>query len=65
LGEKPLGEYLFNQAGLTRSDIEINKIDEQSWGRRSWFFLNSKPILVTEYFLPSLFLKGPPPELST
>jgi len=65
LGEKPLGEYLFNQAGLTRSDIEINKIDEQSWGRRSWFFLNSKPILVTEYFLPSLLLKGPPPELST
>lgn len=65
LGDKPLGEYLFNQAGLTRSDIEINKIDEQSWGRRSWFFLNSKPILVTEYFLPSLLLKGPPPELST
>ena len=64
LGKKPLGEYLFNQAGLTRSDIEINKIDEQNWGRRSWFFLDSKPILVTEYFLSSLLLKSPPLELS-
>ena len=64
LGEKPLGEYLFNQVGLTRSDIEIKRIDDQNWGRRSWFFLESKPILVTEYFLSSLLLKSPPPELS-
>ena len=59
LGEKPLGEYLFSQRGLSRSEIEVTKVDEESWGRRSWFFLESKPVMVAEYFLPSLLRQNP------
>ena len=60
LGTRPLGEYLFSQPELSRSEIEIKEIAEESWGRRSWFFLNAKPVLVAEYFLPSLLRQIPP-----
>jgi chorismate--pyruvate lyase len=60
LGTRPLGEYLFSQPELSRSEIEIKEIAEQSWGRRSWFFLNAKPVLVAEYFLPALLRQIPP-----
>ena len=60
LGTKPLGEYLFSQPELSRSEIEVKEIAEGSWGRRSWFFLNAKPVLVAEYFLPSLLRQIPP-----
>ena len=60
LGTRPLGEYLFSQPELTRSEIEVKEIAEQSWGRRSWFFLNAKPVLVAEYFLPALLRQIPP-----
>lgn len=68
LGTRPLGEYIFNQPGLTRGPIEIARIparqfnryldfdyhDEPAWGRRSLFYLNDKPISVCEVFLPKL-----------
>ena len=71
LGCKPLGEYIFNQPGLTRGPIEIACIparqfnhhlnfdyqDESAWGRRSLFFLNDKPISVCEVFLPEVQMK--------
>ena len=60
LGTRPLGEYLFSQPELSRSEIEVKEIAEQSWGRRSWFFLNAKPVLVAEYFLPALLRQIPP-----
>jgi chorismate lyase len=60
LGTRPLGEYLFSQPELSRSEIEVKEIAEESWGRRSWFFLNAKPVLVAEYFLPSLLRQIPP-----
>lgn len=66
LGEKPLGEFLFNHPAMRRGPIEIAELparqfnqhldfdyqDEAAWGRRSLFYLNDKPISVCEVFLP-------------
>jgi chorismate--pyruvate lyase len=34
-----------------------NHLCEQIWGRRSLFTIDDKPLLVSEFFLPSLFAK--------
>ena len=66
LGDKPLGEYIFNQSDLVRGPIEVAVIParqfnsyldvkyqhEPAWARRSLFHLNGKPISVCEVFLP-------------
>ncbi len=57
LNNKPLGEFLFSHKHMSRSSIQIKKgrVDHKlMWGRRSIFKLNNKPLLVSEYFLPSL-----------
>ena len=70
LGERPLGEFLFNQPSLKRGQIEIEELpakqfnpyldhhyqDERAWGRRSQFYLNDKSISVCEVFLPECSL---------
>lgn len=66
LGDKPLGEHIFNQPDLVRGPIEIAEISaeqfnpyldfnyqgEFAWARRSLFYVNGKPISVCEVFLP-------------
>lgn len=52
LGEQPLGEYLFSQTGLKRGAFQIAQSERGFWGRRSIFYLDSKPIMVAEFFLP-------------
>jgi len=52
LGEKPLGEYLFSQTGLKRGAFQFAQSKQGFWGRRSIFYLDSKPIMVAEFFLP-------------
>lgn len=54
LGQRPLGEWLFEHPTLRRSAIEIAQVSEQLWGRRSWFFVDERPILVAEFFLEAL-----------
>lgn len=57
LGNRPLGAYLFSQANLRRDPIEISQVfhdDLQLWARRSAFYLDNKPLLVYEVFLPEL-----------
>lgn len=56
LGNKPLGGFLFKQRGLRRGDTEICQYDG-CWGRRSLFFLDSKSLLVAEFFLPELIAR--------
>ena len=64
-GAKPLGAFLFSQPQLTRSAISVCLMerhhnyapadllkDHAVWGRRSIFYLNKKPLLVSEVFLP-------------
>ncbi|MEX0965552.1 MAG: chorismate lyase, partial [Pseudohongiellaceae bacterium] len=54
LNEQPLGEYLFSHPDLIRSGIDITPFADDSWGRRSLFYLYKKPIMVAEFFLPAL-----------
>jgi chorismate lyase len=67
---KPLGAFLFKQPHLQRSPIEIAKIHQKHhylpeylhqnqsvWGRRSVFFVDQKPLMVSEVFLPD-FVKN-------
>lgn len=62
---RPLGAFLFSQPHLVRSTIEVATItpdhgyvpprlcgEQTLWGRRSVFYLNAKPLLVSEVFLP-------------
>jgi len=63
LGNKPLGEFLFKQPSLKRSDFCFAKTEEKHknycvelgiknnlWGRRSLFYLENLPLLLTEFF---------------
>lgn len=69
LGDKPLGQVIFNNPSLERKLIEIASFNMQSsvgrlaqqlslatleelWGRRSLFYLEAKPLIVAEVFLP-------------
>ena len=56
LGEQPLGEYLFSQPGLKRVAFQFAQSKQGFWGRRSIFYLDSKPIMVAEFFLPGEIL---------
>jgi len=52
LGEQPLGEYLFSQNRLKRGAFQFAQSEQGYWGRRRLFYLDSKPIMVAEFFLP-------------
>lgn len=65
-GARPLGAFLFSQPRMQRSAIEVARINhnqgyvparllqgDQLWGRRSVFYLDAKPLLVSEVFLPA------------
>ena len=58
LGNKPLGAYLFSHPHMTRGEMSAYRIANNdlslSWARRSVFYLNHKPILVTEAFTQPL-----------
>lgn len=61
LGNKPLGAFLFQYRQMSRGPLEIapfrcliNQDNRSGWGRRSVFYLNKRPLLVSEFFLPHL-----------
>lgn len=64
-GNRPLGAFLFSKPQLTRSPIALALInrhhkyvpaelmgDSPVWGRRSIFYVDGQPLLVSEVFLP-------------
>ena len=67
LDNRPLGALLFSERTMTRSPMEVACLtndnsqlpkelrifDSPMWGRRSIFWLDKKPLLVSEIFLPS------------
>jgi chorismate--pyruvate lyase len=66
-GNHPLGAFLFRQPNMRRSAIALAHIsrhhgyvpcalreDGPLWGRRSVFFVDDKPLLVSEVFLDNL-----------
>lgn len=67
LGSRPLGEILFSSPSLERESCGIVKIKPDLWitgleiktplwGRRTQYSICKQPMLVSEFFLPSLFL---------
>lgn len=50
LGARPLGALLFSDPHMQRGEIEIS-CHPQGWGRRSVFYLQEQPLLVSEIFL--------------
>lgn len=58
LGNKPLGAYLFQHPNMHRGEMSAYRIAHNdlslSWARRSVFYLQQKPILVTEAFTQPL-----------
>jgi len=67
LGTRPLGAMLFADLTMKRDEVMVAEfsLDElpladssgsgTCWGRRSIFRVGGKPLLVSEYFLPTLF----------
>jgi len=67
LDNRPLGALLFANPGMRRGAIQIGHInprnlalpdtlgavDTSLWGRRSLFYIDAKPLLVSEIFLPA------------
>lgn len=62
MGERPLGDYIFQQQGLQRGVIEVAQLQltlaetgtTSCYTRRSVFRLNDLPLLVAEAFLPAM-----------
>ncbi len=63
LGERPLGDYIFQHADLYRSNIEAAELmltlpalsgAQSCLARRSVFWLQQQPLLVAEVFLPAM-----------
>lgn len=67
LDTRPLGALLFSEPSMRRSHFEVAALnnanlanyfsstsDRFAWGRRSLFFIDEKPLLVAEIFLPAL-----------
>ncbi|MGV6807898.1 MAG: chorismate--pyruvate lyase family protein [bacterium] len=66
LDNRPLGALLFSDPSMSRGPMEIARFTDRNvmvprpvfdladavWGRRSVFFLDGKPLLVNEIFLP-------------
>ncbi len=64
---RPLGDYLFRDPGLRRGEMQIARLLPASatlpkefrelhaalWGRRSVFYVDHKPLLISEFFLPT------------
>ncbi len=54
LGDKPLGGFLFTHPHMSRGKMNAFSLKHNplslQWARRSVFYLNQKPILVTEAF---------------
>jgi len=58
---RPLGAFLFSQTGMRRGPMEVSRFSgvgsttgtqDDVWGRRSVFYIDDKPLLVSEVFLP-------------
>ena len=53
LQSRPLGELLFADPQVKKDNNQITLFDN-IWGRRSRYWLQGLPLMVTEYFLPEL-----------
>jgi chorismate--pyruvate lyase len=68
LGNRPLGAMLFADKSMKRDEVMVTRLvpectlykktgasKDDVWGRRSVFHVGGKPLLVSEYYLPTLY----------
>ncbi|MCX7124553.1 MAG: chorismate lyase [Gammaproteobacteria bacterium] len=55
--KKSIGDILFQDKTLSRSDFTFYKNAENNWTRFSIFYFKKQPLLITENFLPAFFKK--------
>jgi chorismate lyase len=71
LGSRPLGEVIFSYPDLERTSMglaqippekwrdeirQLTSIDQPVWGRRTHYAIAHRPLLISEFFLPSLLV---------
>ena len=54
-GEKSIGDTLFQDPTLTRSDFTFSKCNNNEWGRESIFYYKQQPIFLVEHFYAEFF----------
>lgn len=65
LGTRPLGEVIFADMSMRRGPVAVARVEMPEdrlnraapatvWGRRSVFWLQRRPLLVCEFFLPQM-----------
>lgn len=54
IGSAPLGEFLFDNPCVKRTKMQITHTNN-IWGRRSTFIIGNTPLLVSEFFLQTLY----------
>lgn len=50
IGERSIGDILFQDPTLTRSDFIFKKCGNNSWSRQSFFHFKQKPLFIIEHF---------------
>ena len=55
VGERSIGDVLFQDPTLTRSDFIFKKWGNNSWSRHSIFHFKQKPLFVIEHFYSTFF----------
>lgn len=55
IGKNSIGDILFQDPTLKRTDFIFSQHDDQTWLRESFFYYKQKPIYLTELFLPDFF----------
>jgi chorismate--pyruvate lyase len=55
IGKNSIGDILFQDPTLTRSDFTFIKENHDRWSRYSIFYFHGKPLLIHETFLPDFF----------
>jgi chorismate--pyruvate lyase len=53
IGNRPIGEILFQDSTLTRTDFVFNPLEKKIWSRHSVFHYKGKPVSVIENFYPA------------
>lgn len=55
IGTKSIGDTLFQDPTLTRSDFSFSKLDNGMWSRQSTFYFMKQPLIITEKFTWEFF----------
>lgn len=55
IGTKSIGDTLFQDPTLSRSDFSFSKLDDGAWSRQSTFYFMGQPLVIIEKFTREFF----------